>query len=227
MNKHVLILFILATFLSCAEKEVKLPETSLNAITDILDVSPIYMFYNEEDGSVEFNRNNMISTTNWLVNIDKRLTLEQILPHLEYLQDKRNKASMHKNELAKNYLTCFNPETKSLSFIDFTTTEFYSNSALNHFKTNARETNYSNKIFVSIQDSSKVMINKDFEFIETTYDSFNKLLFNMVLKDDNLNTIYLSFHHKLSYQNYIAIKSQLLKTAFKNAQLAKEEFIYN
>ena len=45
------------------------------------------MFYTKDTGDIEFNRRNMISTTNWLVNIDKRLTLKQILPHLKYLQD--------------------------------------------------------------------------------------------------------------------------------------------
>ena len=114
-----IVLILLSTFsFSCAERELQLPVITANDITEILDVSPIYMFYDEATDSVDFNRKNMISTTNWLVNIDKRLTLKQILPHLQYLQEKRRGDGMHKNENAKNYFTCFNEDAKSLSFIE-------------------------------------------------------------------------------------------------------------
>ena len=106
MNR-ILLLLLIFTF-SCAERELQLPVTTTNEITEVLDVSPIYMFYDVETGEADFNRNNMISTTNWLVNIDKRLTLKQILPHLQYLQEKRRGDGIHKNENAKNYFTCFN-----------------------------------------------------------------------------------------------------------------------
>jgi len=46
-------------------------------ITEVLDVSPAYIFYDEtQPDSTLFNRKNLIGTTNWLVNVDKRLTLE-------------------------------------------------------------------------------------------------------------------------------------------------------
>ena len=94
--KRIITLLVLTIFLgSCSKKNVLLPETENSNITEIKDVSAAYLFYDEtKKDSLEFNRKNLISTTNWLVNIDKRLTLKQILPHLIYLQNKQNKDSV-------------------------------------------------------------------------------------------------------------------------------------
>ena len=122
--KYVLIVLIAVSSFSCNERVIHLPETNSKAITEILDVSPAYVFYNEEKDSAEFNRKNLISTTNWLVNVDKRLSLKQAMPHIIYLQDKRKKASMHKNEKARNYFSCSNPDIQNLAFIDFTDVDY-------------------------------------------------------------------------------------------------------
>ena len=131
MKKLIVSILLLVIFGCSEQREVQLPHTSFNEITEVADVSPVYMFYDEINDTVIFNRKNLISTTNWLVNIDKRLTLQQILPHLQYLQNKRQKAGMHKNEAARNYFTCFNPKTKGLSFIDFTDVAFIEQNRLN------------------------------------------------------------------------------------------------
>ncbi len=100
-NAYLLILF-LATFSSCNKKIVLLPEIQTASITEIIDVSPAYLFYDEtQPDSVELNRKNLISTTNWLVNVDKRLTLKQAIPHIKFLQEKKRNSKMHKNESAK------------------------------------------------------------------------------------------------------------------------------
>ena len=118
--KQLLFLFTFFLLTSCNKRLVQLPETTNKDITEVIDVSPVYMFYDEETDSVEFNRRNMISATNWLVNIDKRLTLKQILPHLQYLQEKRQGGEKHSFH---NYFTCNNTDLKNLSFIRMIQTE--------------------------------------------------------------------------------------------------------
>ena len=119
--KKLLIVYILCIY-SCVDKTLELPVSSNNDITTIVDVSPIYVFYNDHKKSDVLNRNNMISSTNWLVNIDKRLTIKQLFPHLKFLQEKRHSTGMHSNKNAKNYFTCFNEQTNNLSFIEFAKT---------------------------------------------------------------------------------------------------------
>ena len=119
--RYLSVLIILVLFSCGDEKIIQLPEIKNADITEALDVSPAYIFYDEtQPDSTLFNRKNLISTTNWLVNVDKRLTLKQAIPHLQYLQSKRRKASMHKNENAKNYFTCNNTSFKNLGFLEFT-----------------------------------------------------------------------------------------------------------
>ena len=120
--KRWFVLVIGLVVLSCNnERVIQLPEIENAEITEVIDVSPAYIFYDEtQPDSTLFNRKNLIGTTNWLVNVDKRLTLEQAIPHIQYLQNKRKKASMHKNENAKNYFTCNDTSIKNLGFVEFT-----------------------------------------------------------------------------------------------------------
>src|SRR5690606_26364139 len=116
-------LFIILMFIfSCGkDKVVQLPEIDNATISEVNDISAVYIFYNEnEPDSVELNRNNLISTTNWLFNVDKRLTLKQAIPQIKLLQEKRRNAQLHKNENAKNYFTCNDLSRKNLGFIEFT-----------------------------------------------------------------------------------------------------------
>ncbi len=90
LNRFIFIT-VLFVFLSCGnENVIQLPEIQNAEITQILDVSPAYIFYDDtKQDSVELNRKNLIISTNWLVNVDKRLRLEQALPSILKLQEKK------------------------------------------------------------------------------------------------------------------------------------------
>ena len=115
-------LLLFSLIVSCGEdKLVQLPEIKHADISKINDVSAAYLFYDESKAdSVELNRKNLISTTNWLINVDKRLRLKQAVPKIIYLQEKKRNAEMHKNDNAKNYFTCNDTGIKNLGFIEFT-----------------------------------------------------------------------------------------------------------
>lgn len=226
MKRLVIILILVLTY-SCGKQKVQLAETSLNNITEILDVSPAYMFYNEETGDIEFNRKNLIGTTNWLINIDKRLTLEQVLPHLNYLQDKRNKAGMHKNEAAKNYLTCFNPDTKKLSFIDFTDIKLitsYIYDAPIDFSEIMHHSSVKIRSLENIEIETKTQehnVTKKFISLSSTLDELK------ALSQSGNTSITLVFNHQLSYGDYINTKSAFISLESNNLEVLNTEIIYN
>lgn len=224
INRYFLIILIITIF-SCEKRLVQLPETDFSAITEPSDISPIYMFYVEEDGSCEFNRNNMIGTTNWLVNIDKRLNLEQILPHLQYLQEKRGKKSMHKNESARNYFSCSNPEIQNLAFIDFTGVT-YSDMAITEFISSRSQPDSLPQCYINFKELDEITIGKNFILKKT--DSANLLddLREQTETDSLPDRIYLNFNAGLSFQDYITIKSELLKTDSSRVLISDTEFIY-
>ncbi|WP_333877854.1 hypothetical protein [Flavobacterium sp.] len=124
--KKIALLLIPMLFLSCGDdKEVLLPVAKETLVADVKDHSPIYFFFKleEKDTIVDVNRNNSISSTNWLFNIDKRLPLRKVILEVKKLQNKKE-GSAHKNTLSENYFTYTDTVKKSLAFMPFTKVHF-------------------------------------------------------------------------------------------------------
>lgn len=251
MRYWVIILSLL--MLSCSDqKTVLLPEIGNAKITEVNDVSAAYLFYDiTQPDSVAFNRKNIISTTNWLVNVDQRLTLKQAVPHLKYLQDKRRNAKMHKNEAARNYFTCNDTIIKNLGFIDFTDITYDSDDKI-------IDLNYSieisNKDFsFHNTDSTKLadtwsgyvyrILDLKFGFDNFYYISDNSpISHNVKLTEDvfynylvyvfesetiaNAFKIKLHFNGSISFQEYITVKSKLSQISNNKTIIESIEFIY-
>lgn len=223
-------LLLSLTLFSCNEKIVQLPETNNKDITEILDVSTIYMFYNEASNEAEFNRKNMISSTNWLVAIDKRITLKQALPHLQYLYEKRHDEGMHSNDKARSYLSCSNPDIKNLAFIDYTDV-IYSNKSGADFITNffidKTDTDALKHYYINVKSIDNIVLGN-----QTEVNTFNQSEFIAHLKQMTQNTsikfnLYTSYSENLSFQDYITVKSLLLEVKQENVIISNEEIIYN
>lgn len=217
-----IILFIFVCFLhSCGEdKIIELAEISHSDIHEITDVSAAYLFYDEtSEKGFELNRKNLISTTNWLVNVDKRLSLKQVIPNIIFLQDKKNNAS-HKNETAKNYYTCHDLEVNALGFIDFTNTIYH----LEKF-TNTEGVQF--QIIYTSSDTIKIQSSKsNAETIYTTLADFENNLTGLTKEALDPIKLILSFHDSISFQSYMSLKSILINSD-DNILIARDEFIFN
>ncbi|MEN9907834.1 MAG: hypothetical protein RLZZ540_975 [Bacteroidota bacterium] len=115
----ILVLFLI----SCGNKEdILLPKSNTTVVSDVQDHSPIYIFFRvkDKDTLAEVNRKNSIITTNWILNIDKRLPLRLVIPEVMKLQDKKRKEKAHKNEKAENYYSYADSLKKNMAFIPFT-----------------------------------------------------------------------------------------------------------
>ena len=213
---YFLALFIL---MGCSnEKSVILPEINNATITEILDVSPAYIFYDEaQPDSTLFNRKNLIITTNWLVNVDKRLTLKQVIPHIQFLQNKKRNAEMHKNKDAKNYFTCNDISINNLGFLEFTETNFYN-------KNSFKETE--NLCFITFESLKNVIsfttLDFKFEFSEEGFDAALEVVYKEY--DRSTVKIVLAFNNAMSFQDYITIKSEL--KSYKNI-ISNDELFFN
>lgn len=225
--KHLITLLCLVSLLSCQKKVVELPEIQSSNITEVLDVSPIYLFYDEEADAVEFNRKNMIGTTNWLVNIDKRLTLQQVLPHLQYLQEKRRGDGMHKNENARNYFTCNDTSIKNLGFIEFTDIEYHLQSPSEYYEDDSLLK--PNTIFIGTHSLEEIEIMPMFGEVEITKSNQHHLIKNVdsfSKKTSGKKEIILFFSQNLSFQDYITIKSLITQLDPSEISISNYEFIY-
>jgi hypothetical protein len=121
MKKFVFLL-VSILMISCGEdKEVLLPVAKESIISEVKDHSPIYFFFKleEKDTLVDVNRNNSISSTNWLFNIDKHLPLRKVILEVKKLQTKKE-GSSHKKATSENYFTYTDTVKKNLAFMPFT-----------------------------------------------------------------------------------------------------------
>ena len=227
--KNIVLLIALSLALSCGkDKVVLLPEISHSDISEIKDVSAAYIFYDEtKPDSTELNRRNLISTTNWLVNVDKRLTLKQVIPHIKFLQEKKGSSS-HKNEKAKNYFTCNDTSRKNLGFIEFTDVVYQYMRIVNLLaEENSTPSNNLVLRFTSLED---IKISSFFDKANLTVldiSELNNYIKTLSVKTSNKMKLILHFNKEASFQNYITVKSLLLKLGLKNVSISKLEFISN
>ncbi len=105
MKKLPILLLLLICSSCIKERLLYLPEIQNSKISEIADISHAYLFYDEtEKDSVDLNRKNLIGTTNWLINVDKRLTLKQAIPKIIYLQNKKRNAKYVKTKMPKRII---------------------------------------------------------------------------------------------------------------------------
>lgn len=218
MLKKIGFIGLITLFLwSCRnEKVIQLPEVQHAKITEILDVSPAYIFYNEtQPDSIELNRKNLIISTNWLFNVDKRLTLEQAIPKIKFLQDKKRNAKMHKNEAAKNYYTCNDTSIKNLGFIDFTDVNY------------VEEINSENNYIITINSLNDIAIHhNDVKLSEVDIDNLIIQLEKNFNKNEENTVLTLQLNKQLKFQDYITVKNKLQNLNFETIVIDNNEYIF-
>lgn len=235
--RFIYLLIILSCFSCNNERVLHLPEIENAKITEVLDVSPAYIFYDEtQPDSTLLNRKNLIISTNWLVNVDKRLTLRQAIPHIIFMQNKKRDAGMHKNEAAKNYFTCNDTSIKNLGFLEFTDVYFEMiNVSKDSIRFHALQTKHLESIIISenpIPQTYLVIDNENKNDFETLIKPIllQKRDFAQALPDEEMRitgfTLSIYFDKNLSFQDYITMKSKYEKLNTDEIKIITNEFIF-
>ena len=208
--KKIVFLLVFILMISCGEdKEVLLPVAQETIVAEVKDHSPIYFFFKleEKDTIVDVNRNNSISSTNWLFNIDKRLPLRKVILEVKKLQNKKDK-SAHKSAVSENYFTYTDTVKKNLAFMPFTKI---------HYKLEKPDFNV-----------------KYFHLDRNDLVHYNELVFSKNQLQEFINKmpnsrIYFSFDKGMSFGKYIEYKLFLknLEVTQKGVTInTKREYIY-
>lgn len=223
--RYLYLLIILMCFSCNNERVLLLPEIEHAEITEILDVSPAYIFYDDtQPDSTLLNRKNLIGTTNWLVNVDKRLTLRQAMPHIKFLQDKKRNAEVHKNENAKNYFTCNATSIHNLGFIDFTDITYeFSEPADKSIKRSKSSSNGISKLTLEINEENIVKLKSEINSIMEILELSKSISDEMKITGMALD---LYFEENLSFQDYISVRLKLSKLETHKIIISTTEFIY-
>lgn len=227
--RYIYLLSILCLFSCNNERILHLPEIENAEVTEVLDVSPAYIFYDEtQPDSTLLNRKNIISTTNWLVNVDKRLTLGQAIPKITMMQDKKRNAEIHKNEAAKNYYTCNDTTIKNLGFLEFT--DVYYITDINVFGKDKALKSNDRLVLINFMSDKLVAISEFYERKQTKdevleIDAFlNEAAFEFYR--EHKNKVSLAFSKDLNFQDYITLKHKVLQFTNEMTEISTEELIY-
>ncbi|NNT72807.1 hypothetical protein HKT18_11320 [Flavobacterium sp. IMCC34852] len=208
--KKFAFLLVSMLMISCGDdKEVLLPVAQETVVAEVNDHSPIYFFFKleEKDTIVDVNRNNSISSTNWLFNIDKRLPLRKVILEIKKLQTKKDK-SAHKSAVSENYFTYTDTVKKNLAFMPFTKI---------HYKLEKPDFNI-----------------KYFHLDRNDLVHYNELVFSKNQLQEFINKmpnsrIYFSFDKGMSFGKYIEYKLFLKNLVITQKGVSinsKREYIY-
>lgn len=201
-------LIVLFVLFSCGNKEdILLPKSAVTVVSDVQDHSPIYIFFRtkDKDTMAEVNRKNSIISTNWILNIDKRLPLRLVIPEVIKLQQKKREEKAHKNEKAENYYSYADTIGKNLAFIPFTNVYY--------------------KLEKPI--GTIMFFNKNNEIlIENTIIKKEKVkeVLIQILSKEQSNNFTLSFNKDLSFGSYI--QNKIFIESLKLEMKSNQEFIY-
>ncbi|MFV8351626.1 hypothetical protein [Flavobacterium sp. XS2P14] len=201
-------LIVLFTLFSCGNKEdVLLPKAAVTIVKNVDDLSPIYIFFRTKgrDTLAEVNRKNSIISTNWILNVDKRLPLRLVIPEIMKLQQKKREEKAHKNEKAENYYSYADTIGKNLAFIPFTNVYYKMERPI----------------------GTVIFFNKNNEIlIENQVLKKEKLqdLINTNLSKDSTTTFLFTFDKDLSFGSYL--QNKIYIESLKVQMKSNREFIY-
>lgn len=213
-----ILVLLLICFISCNQKEVKLPVLNVSGIQDtIYDNSQIWIFHNPKNGNTiaELNRKNAISSTNWIYNIDRRLTLHQILPHLIKMIEKRQKLGMHpKDKDDTNYFSYVDKNSNKLSMVEFDVINFISDNVIDK---SAFKQDSLIKHLVIDYHKAKLSINDSIIEIDK--------LSNYLINQHTSIKLHLSFDKYLSYKEYLHLKAILQNVKNDAIVIDRNEYV--
>lgn len=225
MKKFVLI-FLSFLMLSCTKREVKIPTLAEKGIQEIQNHSEVWLFFEvkNNDTIAVVNRKNTISSTHWIYNIDKRLSLKTIIPQIIKLQDKHAN-SMHSEKGMHDYFSYSDTISKKLSFLEFDGVIFKTNGVQseNSLKVNSNYQNYNSITLVFNQNS--VWINA----VEVEKSNFKKELLAAIklFSKDKQSMLHLNFNENLLYQDYLFYRTTIHNFPNENILTSTKEFIFN
>jgi len=204
-------LLIICFLFSCGKKEdVLLPKSNVTIVKDVQDLSPIYIFFKTDgkDTIADVNRKSSIISTNWILNIDKRLSLKFVIPEVMKLQEKKRADSAHKNENAENYYSYADSIGKNLAFLPFTKV---------YYKT--EKPSRENFIVYFKKGKKQVLIgNKEIKIAEILKHFYS-------IKFEKVPNLVFLFDKNMSYEEYIQYKILLQKHVTHNLDILPVEFI--
>lgn len=228
MKNYLFLIALFSVFLfGCKNKSLQLAEVPTANITHIIDHSPAYISINLKDSSANLNRKNLISTTNWILHIDKNLSLAKVVPHLRFLYQKRYSKSMHSNAQAETYFSVSNAAIKKISFLRADSLKIMPNNLFskNYVTDHPEEHMPLHTLRINFGRDRNTTIDG---IAIPTEEVLSYIIEQKDFSAPNKTTrIYANFEETLNFQDFINGYYLLQKLNTPKIEISKRFFIYN
>lgn len=211
MFKKIIVIVGLA-FISCQKQKVFVPQSDISLQTQVTNFTPVTFLYQEKDNNpvIEVKEKGLITQTEWIFEVDKRLPLKLVVPEIQRLQEKKIKKA--EGKVLDNYFTYMDTLAKQVAYMPFTQVS-YQNPSL-QMEQNAE------KLDVKITREGLVFVNeallKNKSIVEYLQENFPQ----------NQVTVYVAFDENLTFDKYLQTKLNLAKIKQENVRISTIEVVY-
>ncbi len=218
--------------MSCKPKEVKVPLNDNPGLHEVWNNSPIYILrkIDGQDTIADLKLGQTISTTKWLVAVDKQLTLKQLLPSLRKVYKKRRKVSLHSDGKGELYFAYLDSLQKKMSFVNATKMDlmpdfFISEKYFNQYK--KADTGFEKwHLYVY---RNKIVLNDSIKFDKKIYKKklLDTLSFYMKRRRDSFpKQLYLNFDNRLDFDRFLDFYIYFNQNHPANAKVSSKIFTF-
>jgi len=204
--------FCLALLASCDKQKIYVPQADVSLVTEVKDFSSIALLYVKTNDSVtvDVKENGIITQTNWLYEIDKRLPLHLVIPQVQRLQAKKLKKAKEKQ--MPSYFTYMDTIAQVVAFMPVTEVEYVLD--------NKSSLGIENQVVLKVDGNGIFYLNDK----SIQINKLNELLAEQY--PNEVVTLYLKFNKNTTFEHYLQAKLQLAKITLPNVRLATTEVIY-
>jgi hypothetical protein len=215
MKKYLYLFIIVFSVFSCKNETLELPQIAQSGLSNIQNHTEIWVFYEENHGipKAKVNKNNIIGSTDWIVNIDKKLPLSEVIPVFQMLKAKRSKKSPHSVEGMKNYLSYSNTVDQQISLFSIDSIQYMMQSIEELEKLQKSfSAKYSIRFFANVVDFNHQMYSVE-KWKAFSLDSLAP------------GSMQLYFNSKMTYQQYLEYRILLQQKLSKQVSIEPIEYI--
>lgn len=116
-------MFLIVFLMSCSggKEDIKLPLNDNKGLTEIKNVSQAYIFLKTKEGDTvaELHKGQLVTASHWVVHIDRRLALKELIVPLEVLLKKRHKKSIHSIPGARAFFSFVDTVENKMRLVPF------------------------------------------------------------------------------------------------------------
>jgi biopolymer transport protein ExbD len=230
--KFLYIALLSVFFLSCQKTEVKVPVNDNPGLNEIWDNSRIYILINEEGGeqNPELKLGQVITTTHWLVAVDKRLSMKKLVKPIEKILKKRHKKSVHTKEGAHAYFSYLDSVKKKMAFIDFDSIQLMSDiyTSKKYFEKYSKADINMQKFHITILQDD-IVLNDSIHFDSSlSKQQLTDSLWEIMSKKTNekQNRLYLNFDENMNFDRFLNYYTFFKNNPMPKGKLSNKIFIF-